>query len=444
MTLDLQMRPNVSDSEAIVLGSILKNNQKLYLVNDLLELADFFFVQNGNLYEFLVKEITDSRLVDFMTIHQLSQQKKDLLPDIIAISDMEVSRASSVDETILHHAKLIKEKSNLRKLLEFGLSLYEKAHDQDASPEDLFESAQFTLSEIKTGAKDNVRSAFQIGKEQDDLYEQQQNDTYHRIGIPTGLIDVDLLTGGLKKQDLVILGGRPGTGKTAFICNLLESARDNKILFFSLEQGRGEIWNRMISKKTQINGFTLDIGAVSKDRWTDVFRASNNLKNLHFWIDDSGGARLNRIIALSKRMKSSKEGLDLVIVDYIQLVRHLPPKNVRYERREVVAEISHSFKQLAKDLNVAVLCIAHINREVSDCEEPELRHIRECGDIEQDADMVMFLWKKLIRPTEQGKKGEEHHMITVAKHRNGPTGKKRVIFKPEYTAFYDLAPWSEQ
>jgi replicative DNA helicase len=437
--------PHHLEAETCVLGSIIWKNSEAYQVIEKLSDSDFYAENNAIIYRMLVAMITESIAVDFITLKERLTRSGELekVGGITYISKL----CDEVPEpgNILHYADIVKEKAKLRNLIRTGYELIDRSYKAEESADKITEYGEMALSSITKQSTETTITFEQAATEQVSLFREAQNNETRIPGIPTSLRDLDDIITGLRREELCYVAGRPGEGKTAFACTVVDNTSEQfKSVFFSLEQSRSQIFNRMIAKSKRIDLFSLGNGKINSMAWKEAYQHAMQLGTRQCWIDDSGSTSLNKIRAVCRRLKITS-GLDFVIIDYLGLLRHTMPRGMRYQRYEVVAEISHGLKALARDLKIAVMCLCQLNRDLEKYKQPELHNLRESGDLEQDADTVLFLWTKLDKRTNgTDGKAKEQSTITVAKQRNGPIGSVAVNFEKKYTSFTDLSKYDEE
>lgn len=429
--------PQNTDAEESVLGGILIENEALNKVVEILNSDDFYREAHRKIFRSMIALSEKNEPSDLVTLtNELKYQN--LLEEIGGASYL----ASLIDSVptaanIEYYARIVKEKSTLRKLIQAATEIvtqsYEDRGDVDALLDDS-EQLIFGISEHRVKPsfypiKDIIKESF---KTIEKLYEKKELIT----GIPSGFKDLDRKTAGFQPSDLIIVAGRPAMGKTAFCLNVAQyAAIEAKIpvAIFSLEMSKEQLALRMLCSEAEVDGQKLRSGYLSESDWPKLTLAAGNLSEAPLFIDDSPALTNLQIRAKARRLKA-EHGLGLVIVDYLQLMR-----GRRAERREQeISEISRSLKALAKELSLPVIAISQLSRKTEDRpnRRPQLADLRESGAIEQDADVILFVYREELYKQDTPNKGIAE--IIIGKQRNGPTGKVDLTFVDKYTAFKPL------
>ena len=342
------------------------------------------------------------------------------------------------------YAQIVREQALLRRLLRASYEVQEKVLGHDAPPRELVEQAEKAMLEV---ARDDRHQDFR--SIEDVLHEEL--DKLHRLsiegtsltGAPSGFKDLDAITGGFQKGNLIIIAARPAMGKSALVCNIAENAaldphRPRPVALFSLEMAESELAQRFVASQTMIKGDELRKGRVAEKRWPKILKASQRLAAAPLWVDDSSDVGLLEIRAKARRLHSQCEGgLGLIIVDYLQLMR----TDSRYDSRvTAIGELSRGLKILARELGVPVIAILQLSRAVEQRspKKPLLSDLRESGNLEQDADLVMFIYRDDYYEKENSERPGEADLI-IAKHRNGATADVVLTFHAEYPKFMNYA-----
>jgi replicative DNA helicase len=429
--------PQNTDAEQSVLGGILIENEALHKVVEILNFDDFYRESHRKIFRSMIALSEKNEPSDLVTLtNELKYQN--LLEEIGGASYL-TSLIDSVPTAanIEYYARIVKEKSILRKLIQAATEIvtqsYEDRGDVDALLDDS-EQLIFGISEHRVKPsfypiKDIIKESF---KTIEKLYEKKELIT----GIPSGFKDLDKKTAGFQPSDLIVVAGRPGMGKTAFCLNVAQyAAIEAKIpvAIFSLEMSKEQLALRMLCSEAEVDGQKLRSGYLSESDWPKLTLAAGNLSEAPLFIDDSPAITNLEIRAKARRLKA-EYGLGLVIVDYLQLM-----KGRRAERREQeISEISRSLKALAKELSLPVIAISQLSRKTEDrpSRRPQLADLRESGAIEQDADVILFVYREELYKQDTPNKGIAE--IIIGKQRNGPTGKVDLAFVDKFTAFKPL------
>ena len=452
-------------AEQALLGAILSNNLALEKVENFLEPEHFSSKINALIFKTLKKLISNDQVADLNTLKVFLENDQDFISNggisyLLKISENSISIINSKQ-----YGELIYDLFIRRKLINLGTNLINDSYDnfEDKNSDIIIENTESNLynltsdGDTQKGPKqfDNILSLTI------DYAEKAYKKSSDVIGLKTGLNDFDKKIGGLHKSDLIIVAGRPSMGKTAFATNIASNIcngknNDNKtnVLFFSLEMSSEQLATRVISELSQISSEGIRTGNISKTDFEKIIRASEKLKNLSLFIDDSPALTISSIRTRSRRLKR-KFGLDLIIIDYLQLING-ESRNSNDNRVKEISDITRGLKAIAKELNIPVVALSQLSRKVEEREEkrPQLADLRESGSIEQDADLVVFLYREeyYLARTEPPEGTEKHAMWTskmekvhniaeaiVAKHRHGPISRVKLHFNATNTKFSDLA-----
>jgi replicative DNA helicase len=337
---------------------------------------------------------------------------------------------------VRYHSKIVREKAMLRGLLRSVTDIARNVYDGELDAEELIDYAEKTVFDLSdkrikvsfASLKDVIKDSFQMIEQ---LYDRKEMVT----GVPTGFAQIDELTTGLQKSDLIIIGGRPSMGKTAFSLNIAQHVgvhMKEPVAIFSLEMSKEQLAFRMLCSEAMVDSNSIRKGFIKKEDWHRLTNAAGNLASAPIFIDDSAGMTVLEMRAKARRLKA-EHGLSLVIVDYLQLMRG---RGNAERREQEISEISRSLKALAKELRVPVIALSQLNRGVESRTEkkPTLADLRESGAIEQDADVIIFLYRdEVYNKKREDNKGKAE--IIVAKQRNGPTGEIPLTFISQCTRF---------
>jgi replicative DNA helicase len=337
-----------------------------------------------------------------------------------------------------YYARIVMEKALFRRLIGAAGKIAACAYEEASNALETAEQLIFQVAQRRS-VSDFSEVRHVVAECMEDL------DAIHTrrgtiIGVPTGFRHLDIALGGLQRSDLVILAGRPGTGKTSFALSLAANAvyeHQQRVAIFSLEMNKKQLGLRLLSMQARIDQQRLRTGWVHDEEWEQLIAAMGTLSEGQFWLEETAAITLSAMRSKARRLQM-QHGVDLIIVDYLQLM-HAMQEGKRYQNREQeIAEISRGLKGLAKEVNVPILALAQLSRAVESrhSKVPQLSDLRESGSIENDADVVMFIYRdELYNPESEGRKQAE---IIIAKHRNGPVGSVLLGFEASQTRFYDL------
>jgi len=437
----LDLAPHSTDAEEAVLGSLLMNPEAVNEVSTFLDAEDFFNLRHGWIYEAIQRLHERSDGIDTRTLaEELRAQKR--LDDVGG--EAYLNWLPTTMPTALHaevYGHIVERAAIRRRLLGAAGEIARLAHDETrdiGQVTEQSEAAVFAVTERKT-SRSLVPMRVAVSEYFDRLEQARLSET-KGYGIPTGLADLDKLLGGLQKGDLVITAGRPGTGKTSLLLTIaLNAVRigQARVALFSMEMGREQIVQRATAIETGISSQRLRVGEVSDQEWAQFVQATDSLSRLSLYIDDSAAQSPQQVLAKCRRMYR-EHGLDLILIDYLQLMNAGGRVNRDANRVQEITYISRALKELARELNVPVLAAAQLSRAVEQRKDkrPQLPDLRESGSIENDADIVLFVYRDELYNEATEHPGEAD--LIVAKHRNGPTGTVTVLFRKELTKFVDL------
>jgi len=439
-TSPLRIPPHNLEAEQAILGGILINNDAMNQIMDVLREEDFYREAHGHLFNGMVALYNNSEPVDLITLSQ-HLQNRDLLEKAGGTEYMaSLAEAVSTSAGVLYYAQIVRDLSIRRKLISQCSRISESCFQNWESSEDLLDMAEqavFEIAEDKAG--EGLFAMESVIKDSFKKLESVSESDGFITGLPTAFPDFDKLTAGLQPADLIIIAGRPSMGKTAFALNIgynaaVESGKG--VAVFSLEMSKLHLGLRLLGMTAGINATKLRTGHLSDRDWQRLTEAANQLSELHLFIDDTSGISVLDMKARCRRL-TKKVDLGLVMVDYLQLVQG---RRSAESRQLEISEISRYLKALAKDLDVPVVALSQLNRKVEDRpnKRPQLSDLRESGAIEQDADVIAFIYRdEMYNPTTDENRNLAE--IIVAKQRNGPTGYFKLTFEKEHTRFHSYA-----
>ncbi len=406
---------------------------------EVLKQEDFYREDNKIIYEAILNLYNRAEPVDIITLKTELQTMKQLeavggLEYIAELPD-KVPTTANVEQYI----KIVEEKSALRALIKTANELITLGYDQTLEVEDILDTAEKRIFDViqnrnqkgYTAIKDILVDSF---TQLEQLYNQKQ----HITGVPTGFADLDYITAGLHPSDLVIVAARPAMGKSAFALNIATNAAvraNTPVAIFSLEMSKEQMTNRILCSEAMVDSNKVRTGKIEDDDWTKLAEASGTLSTSQIFIDDTPGISIMEIRAKCRKLKLEKN-IGLVVIDYIQLVQASNKKNA--SREQEISEISRSLKILAKEIGVPVIALSQLSRSVEQRPDhrPMLSDLRESGAIEQDADIVMFLYRDDYYNEDSEKKNIAE--VILAKHRAGSTGTVELAWLGSYTKFANL------
>lgn len=443
-----RVMPHNIEAEQSVLGAMFLSKYALQKCVESLDTTQFFLDSHAKIFNVISDLSEKGTPIDMTTVTAELDKRKQLnqiggVEYIAEITNL-VPSAANVDEYI----KIVTEKATLRKLIETAIEIETEGYKGTNLLGDILDSAEKKiLNVVKTRKGTEFRSIQDVlFKTQADLEKLSQ--TKGEItGIPTGFYDLDKLTSGLHENELIIIAARPAMGKTAFALNLATNMAINSkkaVALFNLEMGAEQLATRMLSSIGQIEGYKLRNGHLEHNDWKRINEAISRLADTNIFIDDTPGMTIGEIRAKCRRLASSEKGLDIVIIDYLQLING----SAKYagNRQQEIAEISRSLKTLAMELEIPIIALAQLSRSVEgrDDKRPILSDLRESGSIEQDADIVAFLYRddyynKDSAIDEYTSRSE----FIIGKHRNGPTATIDLLFKRNTSTFVNFVEKEE-
>ncbi len=467
--------PHNIELEQALLGAILVNNEAFYRVSDFLQPQHFFEPVHQKIYEVAASLVRVGKAATPITL-------KTFLPPDIDVAGLTVSqylaRLAAEATTVINaadYARTVYDLSIRRSLIDIGEDLVNTAYDSpvEARPQDQIEEAERSLYELaETGRYDG---GFQRFAQALTTAVEMAAHAYQRegklSGLATGLKDLDRMMGGLQSSDLIILAGRPGMGKTALATNLaynvargwegsvradgrIESVNGGIVGFFSLEMSAEQLATRIISEQTEIASYRIRRGEIDPSDFDRIAETAREMERMPLYIDETGGLSIAQLAARARRLKRQR-GLDLLVIDYIQLLQG-SSKRAQEGRVQEVTEITTKLKALAKELNIPIIALSQLSRQVEsrDDKRPQLSDLRESGSIEQDADVVMFVFREeYYLKNKEPRPGTEEYFkwqtemeavygraeVIIGKQRHGPTGTVPLQFKADVTRFSDIA-----
>jgi replicative DNA helicase len=440
LTLDRGL-PQSIEAERSILGAILLENSLLNQAVELLKPDDFYLANHRLIFEQMLSLSEKARAIDFLTLTEELENAGHLetLGGRSFVSSLidGVPKLSNLE----YYARIVREKATLRRLIKRGHEIINSCYDQQDDVDQILDTAEKAIFDL---AEEKIRTGFQpiseIAKQALQKIEIASKRKSMVTGIPTGYTKFDELTSGLQQSDLVIIAARPSMGKTAFCLNIATYAAivdKLKVGLFSLEMSSEQLLLRILCSEAHIDSQKLRTGKyLSKEEWTKITRTLGELSKAKIFIDDTAGISLLEMRAKARRLKA-EFGLDLLIVDYMQL---MSGGKERYEnRQQEISTISRGLKGLAKELNIPVVALSQLSRapeQRTGDHRPQLSDLRESGSIEQDADVVLFIFREeKYKPTEDNRGIAE---IIIGKQRNGPTGMIKLAFIDSFTRFENL------
>jgi replicative DNA helicase len=436
--------PHNLDAEKSVLGAILIHNEAFNHAAELIDSRDFFRDAHRRIFDKMVVLSERGDAIDFITLKEELSRAGDLDeiggPAYIAALADGVPRSANVE----YYARIVKEKSTLRNLIHSANKILTDAYEAEQEPDLLLDEAERAIFAI---AEDRIRAGFvplrDLVQDSFTTIEKLQQHKGLVTGVPTGFVDLDEMTSGLQPSDLVLVAARPSMGKTSFVLNVAQhvgTSTDMTVGFFSLEMSKEQLFMRLLTSEARIDAHRFRSGYLSEKDYGRLSHSLGTLAEARVYIDDSASIGVLEMRAKARRLQA-EHGLHLLIIDYIQLMTG----RGRFESRQTeLASISRSLKGLAKELRVPIVALSQLSRatETRSDHRPQLSDLRESGALEQDADVVMFIFREEQYRSDDGQPNADIEgvaEIIVGKQRNGPTGTVKLAFVKEHTRFENLA-----
>ena len=434
---NIKSLPHNDEAEKSVLGAILIDKDAIISVSEKLTPDDFYNDSNNFIYTAMLVLYEERKPIDLLTLtEQLKKNKKLKYVESSYLTDLveQVPTAANV----LSYAKIVREDAIKRNLIKAGVEIAELGYGEGNEVKDILDKAESAIFKISQGnvtktfipIRDTLTSSF-------DRIDELQKTGGGMRGVQTGFVDLDNLLSGMQKSNLIILAARPGQGKTALVLNMAQhiAVKEKKgVGIFSLEMSNEELVDRMLIAQSDVDAWRLKTGRLSEDDFSKLSDAMGQLAESPIYIDDTPGLNLNEMRSKARRLQMEHDDLSLIVVDYLQLVD--PGKS--YDNRvQEVSMVSQALKNLARELNIPVLSASQLNRSVENRggdRKPQLSDLRESGAIEQDADVVMFIY----RPDAENVSPMIPTKLLIAKHRNGPTGEIDLLFQGNRIRFSSI------
>jgi len=451
--MEERIPPQNIEAEQSVLGAMLVDREAIAQVSEILTAEDFYREGHKVIYTIMLELYNRNEAVDYITLtDSLNMNKK--LEDVGGLAYvMSLTKAVPTAANVKYHASIVKDKSQLRQMVRAGTEIASMGYNPEDELPVLVDKAEKLVLDIANGQNKSDFSsikdiAMNVATKISDVLEHKGGLT----GIPTGFADLDKLTSGLQPSDFIILAARPSMGKTAFALNIVQNValrahvkmRKDKplsVAFFSLEMSKEQLVSRMLCSEGNIDSQRLRVGELSDDDWGRFWETCNVFSNASIFIDDTAGITAMEMRSRARRLKA-EHGLDLIVVDYLQLMQGSGKHNSMGDRQQEVSEISRSLKALARELNVPVISLSQLSRgvEARQIKRPMLSDLRESGSLEQDADIVAFLYREdYYNPETENK----HTELIIAKHRNGPVDTVNLFFHKQFTKFVGFTKMQE-
>ena len=442
--IEERVPPQNIEAEQAVLGAMLIDKEAIAKATEVLSADDFYREAHRVIFSAMLELYNKNEAVDMVTVTEILK-RDNKLEDIGGIAYItSLANVVLTAANVKYHAEIVAEKSVLRQLVRVSTEIAAMGYEANDDVGTLLDTAESRILEISNRKKKaDFTPINDILMESVQSIESLLQNKGGLTGIPAGFADLDKLTSGLHPSDFIILAARPSMGKTALALNIVQNValrahkavggEPRSVAFFSLEMSKEQLVNRMLCAEAGIDSQRLRVGEMHDEDWTHLWDACDTMSRAKIYIDDTAGITAMDMRSRARRLKA-EHGLDLIVVDYLQLMQGSGKRNNSGDRQQEVSEISRSLKALARELDVPVLALSQLSRSVESrqVKRPMLSDLRESGSLEQDADIVAFLYREdYYNPETENK----HTELIIAKHRNGPVDTVNLFFQKQFTKF---------
>ncbi|MGM0122654.1 replicative DNA helicase [Enterococcus sp. AZ194] len=442
--------PQNIEAEQAVLGSIFLDAETIIDAMEYIEPKDFYRRSHQIIFQTMIALNDRNEAIDVITVKSRLEQEN-LLEDVGSLSYLsDLATAVPTAANITYYAKIVEENSLLRNLIQTATGIVTKGFEQGEDVQTILDDAEKSILEV---SEKRNRSGFlsiaEVLNTTIENIDQLSKNNEEITGLPTGYQALDKMTAGLQAEELIILAARPAVGKTAFALNIAQNVgtkTDRSVAIFSLEMGAESLVNRMLCAEGSIEASHLRTGQLSEEEWSSLIVAMGSLSKANIYIDDTPGIKISEIRAKCRKLAQERGNLGLILIDYLQLIEGTGREN----RQQEVSEISRQLKKLAKELKVPVIALSQLSRGVEQRQDkrPVLSDIRESGSIEQDADIVAFLYRDDYYDREGGEDGDGGEPqqpdniveVIIEKNRSGARGTVELLFIKEFNKFSSMSP----
>ena len=428
--------PHSEEAERSVIGCMIMSRDAILAASELLSGEDFYQQQLGVVFDAMVELFNEGKPVDLVTLPDRLKEK-DVPPEVYSVEFIrDLLDAVPTSANIRYYANIVSEKAMLRKLIKLNEDIANTCYLSKERVEDILEDTEKRMFQLlqKRNSGDTVPIR-QVVLNALNTIEKASQTKGTVTGIPTGFVDLDYKTSGLQPSDLILIAARPSMGKTAFVLNMAQYMafrKDRSVAIFSLEMSKEQLVNRLFALESKVDSQSIRTGNLQDEDWAKLIEGAGIIGNSRLIIDDTPGISISELRSKCRKFKL-EQGLDVVIIDYLQLMTGSGRGSD--SRQQEISDISRALKGVARELNVPVVALSQLSRAVEkrDDKRPMLSDLRESGAIEQDADVVMFIYRDdyYHKDTENKNMAE----IIIAKQRNGPIGTVNLVWMPEYTRF---------
>lgn len=442
--IEERVPPQNIEAEQAVLGAMLIDKEAIAKASEILTSSDFYREAHRVIFNAMLELYNKNEAVDMVTVTEILKRDNKLediggLAYITSLANVVLTAAN-----VKYHADIVAEKSVLRQLVRVSTEIAAMGYEANEDVGTLLDTAESRILEISNRKKKaDFTPINDVLMESVQNIEKLINNKGGLTGLPSGFADLDKLTSGLHPSDFIILAARPSMGKTALALNIVQNValrahkkiggEPRSVAFFSLEMSKEQLVNRMLCAEASIDSQRLRVGEMGDNDWDALWGACDLMSKAKIYIDDTAGITVMDMRSRARRLKA-EHGLDLIVVDYLQLMQGSGKRNNSGDRQQEVSEISRSLKALARELDVPVLALSQLSRSVEarQVKRPMLSDLRESGSLEQDADIVAFLYREdYYNPETENK----HTELIIAKHRNGPVDTVNLFFHKQFTKF---------
>ena len=442
--IEERVPPQNIEAEQAVLGAMLIDKEAIAKASEILTSSDFYREAHRVIFNAMLELYNKNEAVDMVTVTEILK-RDNKLEDIGGIAYItSLANVVLTAANVKYHADIVAEKSVLRQLVRVSTEIAAMGYEANDDVGTLLDTAESRILEISNRKKKaDFTPINDVLMESVQNIEKLLNNKGGLTGLPSGFADLDKLTSGLHPSDFIILAARPSMGKTALALNIVQNValrahkkiggEPRSVAFFSLEMSKEQLVNRMLCAEAGIDSQRLRVGEMGDKDWDALWGACDLMSKAKIYIDDTAGITVMDMRSRARRLKA-EHGLDLIVVDYLQLMQGSGKRNNSGDRQQEVSEISRSLKALARELDVPVLALSQLSRSVEarQIKRPMLSDLRESGSLEQDADIVAFLYREdYYNPETENK----HTELIIAKHRNGPVDTVNLFFHKQFTKF---------
>lgn len=447
MSYDLgKIPPQATDVEQAIIGAVISEKDAIDQVADILKPDNFYRDSHKEIWRVIIHLYNKREPIDILTVKQQLEKsgKLDEVGGVVYLLDLSNKVNSSVN--IGAHAKIVLEKSMKRDLINSSNEVQKMAYEETSDVFDVLGKAEKNISQIALNAvKKDASKLYDVYKKRIERIEELHRSDTSILGIPTGFTKLDRTLGGLQDTDMIVIAARPGMGKSALVMSILRNVAIESgypVAIFSLEMSEGQLTDRLISSESEISSDRLRVGNLQDHEWKLLIEKTGRLSSAPVFIDDTPSLSIIELKAKARRLVN-RHGVKLIAVDYLQLAKGYMDDKKSYNREQEISSISSGIKAIAKELNIPVIALSQLSRAVEirgGDHKPKLSDLRESGSIEQDSDIVMFLYRPEyygITKDENGFSTKGVAIIDVAKHRNGKTGETKLKWIANLTKFTD-------